>query len=201
MNERQVIANITLTLDGHTTGPGGQYDMSCIAPHGVSEQARNALKGMTGATVALLGRRNYEGFGGYWPPVADDQSADPRDRDFARWLSEVKKMVFSTTLTGELTWKNAELATASPADVVRELRGSAGGDIRVLSSQSIIKQLLKSDEIDQLEITLAPELVGGGARLFDDDLPASTWALVNTETTDTHAVRLTYRSTTERSTR
>lgn len=73
--------------------------------------------------------------------------------------------------------------------------------MRVLSSQSIIQQLLEADEIDQLEITLTPELVAGGSRLFNDTLPPSTWTLLAATTTDTHAVHLTYQRTTERSTR
>ena len=191
-NDRLVIANITLTLDGHTTGPQGPHDMSCIAPHGVGEQARDALQQMTTASVALLGRRNYEGFGGYWPHVAADEGAEARDRIFAQWLDRVEKIVFSSTLDAELAWNNARLATTTPAQTVRELRKAAGDDIRILSSQSIISQLLEADEIDRLELTLAPELVGGGARLFSDGLPSSSWELLETTPTDTHAVRLTY---------
>jgi hypothetical protein len=59
--DRKVIAAITLTLDGHTTGPGGPYDMRCIAPHGVSDQARAALVDMTSTPIALLGRRTTRG--------------------------------------------------------------------------------------------------------------------------------------------
>src|SRR6185295_13508563 len=47
------------------------------------------------ATTVLLGRKNYQGFGGYWPTIAGDESADPRDRAFARWLNAVEKIVFS----------------------------------------------------------------------------------------------------------
>ena len=30
---RTVTANITLSLDGRVTGPGGEYDMGWIVPH------------------------------------------------------------------------------------------------------------------------------------------------------------------------
>lgn len=189
--QRSVIASVTVTLDGRTTGPDGRYDMSCIAPHGTSVQARDALTTMTAATVALLGRHNYEGFAGYWPNVATDSTADPRDRSFARWLDEVDKIVFSTTLD-HLDWNNARLATSGPVETVKVLRSEPGGDIRVLASQSIIRQLLEADEIDRFELTLAPELPSGGDRLFHDDLPSSSWDLLDTVPTDTGAVRLTY---------
>lgn len=189
--DRKVIAAITLTLDGHTTGPGGPYDMSCIAPHGVSDQARAALVEMTRAPVALLGRKNYEGFSSYWPRVAVDPHADPRDRAFAQWLNDVEKIVFSTTLA-TTSWSNARLSDADPAETVARLRADGEGDIRVLSSQSIIRQLLNAGEIDRLEITLAPDVVGGGDRLFQDDNPPSRWALIEAVGTTTGAVRLVY---------
>lgn len=190
-NSRRVIATITLTLDGHTTGPGGPYDMSCIAPHGMSDQARDGLLAMTSATTALLGRKNYEGFGGYWPTVARDAGADPRDRRFAQWLDQVDKVVFSTTMT-DTHWENSTIAATGPVEYIRALRGSGQGDIRVLSSQSLIRQLLEAGELDRLEITLAPEVVSGGARPFSDDLAPSRWSLAEAIHTDTGAVRLAY---------
>lgn len=189
---RQVIANIMLSLDGRTTGPGGPFDMGWIVPHAITDQARDSLLAMTSGTTALLGRVNYQGFGGYWPPVADDGGADPRDRRFASWLNEVEKVVFSTTLEPDLGWPNSRLATASPAETVRMLRAQGDGDIWVLSSQSIIRQLLEADEVDRLRITLAPELVGGGERLFTDGLPPSRWGLAASQATDSGAIVLTY---------
>ncbi len=192
MNRRRtVIANITLSLDGHTTGPGGPFDMSWIAPHNVSDQARDALVRMTQGTTALMGRVNYQGFRGYWPAVAGDESAEPRDRRFARWLDEVEKVVFSTTLR-QLPWRNSRLAEFGPAETVRSLRSHGKGDIWVLSSQSIIRQLLEAGELDRLSINLAPELVGGGDKLFVNGLPASAWTLSDSTPTDSGAVRLTY---------
>ncbi|MFI6602860.1 dihydrofolate reductase family protein [Nonomuraea sp. NPDC050536] len=179
MSNRTVVANISLSLDGRVNGPAGDYDMSWIVPHAVSDVARDHMIRVTGsATTALLGRKNYQGFGGYWPSVAQDESADPRDRAFSRWLDEVEKVVFSSTLK-EAEWRNARVAAADPAEVVRELRGQDGGDIIVLASVSVIKSLLEAGELDRLSITLCPELVGGGARLFEDGLPSSSWRLAD----------------------
>jgi dihydrofolate reductase len=188
---RRVIANITLSLDGRTTGPGGDYDMGWIVPHAVTDAARDGLLRHTTATTALLGRRNYEGFSGYWPAVASDETADPRDRSFARWLDSVEKVVFSRTMT-TVTWGNARLAQGDPAAVVRELREQNGGDMIVLASQSIIRELLAADEIDRLSINLAPELVGAGTRLFTDGLPPSSWRLVDVALSDSSAAWVRY---------
>ncbi|MCA2219789.1 dihydrofolate reductase family protein [Nonomuraea aurantiaca] len=190
---RTVIGNILLSLDGRVSGPAGEYDMSWIVPHAISEGAREHVARITEtATTVLLGRKNYQGFGGFWPSVANDDAADPRDRSFSRWLNTAEKVVFSSTLK-EAPWENSRIVDAAPAEVIKDLRGQDGGDIVVLASGSVIKDLLLADELDRLSVILAPELVGGGARLFEDGLPSSSWRLASeVETTASGALCLFY---------
>ncbi|MEU7746663.1 dihydrofolate reductase family protein [Nonomuraea sp. NPDC049158] len=190
---RTVIGNILLSLDGRVSGPAGEYDMGWIVPHAISEGAREHVARITEtATTVLLGRKNYQGFGGFWPSVANDDAADPRDRSFSQWLNAVEKVVFSSTLK-EAPWENSRIVDAAPAEVVKDLRGQDGGDIVVLASGSVIKDLLLADELDRLSVILAPELVGGGARLFEDGLPTSSWRLTSeAETTASGALCLFY---------
>jgi dihydrofolate reductase len=143
------------------------------------------------ATTALLGRKNYEGFGGFWPSVADNEETAPQDRAFSKWLNSVEKVVFSSTLT-DAPWENSRIINGDPAAAVKQLRAEEGGDIIVLSSSSVIKALLAADELDRLSITLDPELVGAGARLFEDGLPASSWKLTDSTPTESGALCLLY---------
>ncbi|MDX2969335.1 dihydrofolate reductase family protein [Kribbella solani] len=189
---RTVTANISLSLDGRVSGAGGEYDMSWIVPHAITEGARDHMIRVTEpATTALLGRKNYQGFGGFWPAVAGDETAAPQDRAFSRWLNATEKVVFSSTLT-EAPWQNSRIADGEPADVVKQLRAQPGGDIIVLASSSVIRALLAADEVDRLSITLDPELVGGGARLFEDGLPATSWKLTASTPTESGALCLLY---------
>lgn len=189
---RTVIGNISLSLDGRVTGPGGEYDMGWIVPHAVTDGARDHMVSVTTpATTVLLGRKNYEGFGGYWPSVANDESADPRDRAFAKWLNSVEKVVFSSTLKGA-TWENSRIVDTDPATIIEDLRQQEGGDIVVLASSSVIKSLLQADVLDRLSITLCPEVAGDGARLFEDGLPSSSWTLRQSAVTESGALCLLY---------
>jgi dihydrofolate reductase len=189
---RRVVANISLSLDGRVNGAAGEYDMGWIVPHAVSDAARDHMVRVTGAaTTALLGRKNFEGFGGYWPAVADDENADPRDRAFSAWLNGTEKVVFSRTTT-ESPWAHTRITDVEPAKEVAQLRAQGDGDIVVLASSSVIRALLAADEIDRLSITLCPSVVGGGAALFDDGVPASDWSLVDVTTTDSGALCLLY---------
>jgi dihydrofolate reductase len=189
---RKVTANIMLSLDGRVHGVGGDFDMGWIVPHAITETSRDHMIRVTEpATTILLGRKNYEGFGGFWPAVADDENAAPQDRAVAKWMNETEKVAFSSTLT-EPTWQNSRIVDADPADVVRRLRAEEGGDIIVLASVSVIRALLAADEVDQLSITLAPELVGGGARLFEDGLPGTSWQLADSTPTESGAICLLF---------
>ena len=125
-HDRTVIGNISLSLDGRVTGPGGEYDMGWIVPHALTDESRSHLLKITStASTVLLGRKNYQGFAGFWPAVADDDDADPRDRAVARWLNEAEKVVVSRTLT-EASWAGSRVVADDPAEVVRRLRKERG---------------------------------------------------------------------------
>ncbi|MGP4022755.1 dihydrofolate reductase family protein [Actinomadura sp. 3N407] len=189
---RRVTANISLTLDGRYNGPGGAGDMGAIVSYATTEVARAHLTRIwEGATTALLGRVNAEGFLGFWPSVAADETADPRDRGYAKWLVDTEKVVFSTTLT-EAPWERTRVVDAPAAAVVAELKAAGAGDILVNSSASLIKALLAADLLDRLYLMICPEIAGGGQRLFDDGLPASKWTLTLQETGELGEMAMVY---------
>lgn len=180
--DRRVTANLAITLDGRYHGPGGPADFGTFVPYVTTDVARDHMtRTWETATTALLGRVNAEGFLGFWPSVAGDENADPRDRAYAKWLVSTEKVVLSTTLT-EAPWERTRLVNAPAADVVAGLKATGEGDILVNSSPSVIKALLSADLIDRLYLLVLPEIVGGGARLFEDGLPASKWTLTRQET-------------------
>jgi dihydrofolate reductase len=189
---RRVTANLNLTLDGRYNGPGGPGDLGAIVAYATTEVAREHMRRLhEHATTALLGRLNAEGFLGYWPHVAADENADPRDRGYARWLVDAEKVVLSTTLT-EAPWERTRIVNAPTAEVVDELKASGEGDILVNSSASVIKPLLEADLIDRLYLMIVPEIAGGGRRLFEDGLPSTKWTLTYQETGELGEMALVY---------
>ncbi|MGW6504738.1 dihydrofolate reductase family protein [Nonomuraea angiospora] len=157
-----------------------------------SEVARNHMNRIwESATTALLGRLNAEGFMGYWPSVAEDDNADPRDRGYAKWLVDAEKVVLSTTLA-EAPWARTRVVNAPAADVVTNLKATGEGDILVNSSASIIKPLLAADLLDRLYLMVFPEIAGGGQRLFDDGLPATKWTLTHQQSGELGEIAMVY---------
>jgi dihydrofolate reductase len=190
MAERTVIAQATVTMDGKTAGPEG--DLSFLMPHVASAQMSVYSEGIwRGASTAVMGRTNYEGFHGYWPPVAADPNTPPRERALAAWLDTVDKVVFSRTLE-EAPWQNSRVARDVEQEM-RALKQAPGEDILVLNSASIIHELLRLDLIDELRVNIVPTLVGGGLPLFPDGLPRSEWTQVGALTLETGAIAMHWR--------
>jgi dihydrofolate reductase len=186
---RKVIAWVTLSMDGFSAGPGG--DMSWLAEHVGHEQMMAYSEGIwRGASTAVMGRTNYEGFFGYWPPVARDPASPPRHRDLATWLDTVEKVVFSRSLQSA-EWQNTRIAADLEAEM-RALKRAPDRDILVLNSASIIRALLDSDLVDELQLFVLPTVLGNGLRFFPDGLAASTWRLAGVSTFPTGAVALRY---------
>ncbi|MFD4431829.1 dihydrofolate reductase family protein [Nocardia sp. NPDC058497] len=192
MTERIVTANIGLTLDGRYNGPGGPTDAAAIVRYATTEVARDHLTRLwENATTAVLGRRNAEGFLAYWPTVAADDTADPRDRAYAKWLVDTDKVVLSTTVT-DAPWEHTRMVNAPAADVVTELKATGTGEILANSSPTVIKDLLAADLIDRLYLLICPEIAGDGQRLFDDGLPDSRWTITHHEVGELGEIALTY---------
>ncbi len=192
MTNRKVTANIALTLDGRYNGPEGPEDFAAFAPYVATDVARDHMSRMwENATTALLGRVNAEGFLGYWPAVADDESADSRDRGYAKWLVDTEKVVLSSTLS-EAPWERTRIMNAPAADVIAELKATGEGDILINNSATIIKDLLAADLLDRLYLLVLPEIAGGGQRLFEDGLPSTKWTLAHQETGTMGELAMTY---------
>ena len=190
--DRTVTGHTPLSLDGRVSGPGGEHDMGWTVRHALTAQARAQLLEVTGtASTVLLDGPTYQGFGGFWPAVAGDEDADPQDRLFAKWLNEAEKIVVSSTVS-EPGWHNTRMAADDPAEIVRRLRRQDGGDIVVLGSHGVIRRLLEAGELDRLSLTLCPELIGAGARLFGDGPAGSSWFLAEATPTSSGALCLRY---------
>jgi dihydrofolate reductase len=189
---RTVLGSVVISLDGFTAGPDPS-DMSWLGAHAVDERSRAHFAGIySGATTALVGRTNFEGFTGFWTPLATDPTAHPRDRAYARWQLDVEKVVFSRTLT-EVPGPNARLAVGGLADEVSRLKKADGGDIIVLSSSSLIRGLLEADLLDELHLLVAPVVLGSGLRFWPEGGPRTDWDLASVEPLPSGAVYQTHR--------
>lgn len=140
-----------------------------------------------GAAAFLFGRRTYEIFAGYWGAMTDP-SANP----IAAALNSRPKYVASTSLT-DPKWAGTTVLTGDVAAAVVDLKTQQEGELLVPGSGALVRWLLASDLVDQLDLLIYPVVVGQGARLFPDSGPDIALDLVSSRTTSRGITIQTYR--------
>ena len=185
---RKLLVSNIASLDGYYEGPSKNV-MDLFAyrfgayPADDSFDVYNAER-LRAADTLLLGRTSYEGFKGYWPPVADDPDAPPIVREISRLNNAIDKVVVSNGLSVHETepWSNTRIVRRADAhERVAELKRQAGKDILVFGSRTLWNDLLANDLIDELHLMVAPVVLGGGTPVFDSP-PAGPLRLIGTRT-------------------
>jgi dihydrofolate reductase len=134
----------------------------------------------------ILGRIGYEEWAGYWPNAA-------ADGDFADFINGVPKFVASETLApSDLTWANSSLIEGDLFDFVRQLKQKEGGEIAVMASISLVRQLFLAGLMDELTLITHPVVAGTGRHLFEAADPTTRLELKDTTRTSKGNLVATY---------
>jgi dihydrofolate reductase len=189
----KLIVSEFLTLDGVMQAPGlPDEDRSGGFEHGgwwipfSDEIAGNAITEAIGATGGLLlGRRTYEIFAGFWPSA-------PADDPIAPTLNSLPKYVVSTTLEEPLGWNNSQVIKGEVAEEVAKLKQEPGNELQVIGSGELVQTLINNDLIDEYRLMITPLVLGTGKRLFREGKARSELRLVDSKTSSTGVLILTY---------
>jgi dihydrofolate reductase len=115
----------------------------------------------------LLGRRMYEVLV-YWENPPELASEPDVIRDFAAIWRGTNKVVYSTTLDKASTART-RVEREFDVEAVRRLKSESATDLSV-GGPHLAAQAIKSGLVDELSLTIAPVIVGGGNVALPDDL-------------------------------
>ncbi len=123
------------------------------------------------ADAFLFGRRTYELFAGYWGVM------DPGSSPIADALNTRPKYVASNTLT-DPRWTDTTVLSGDLAAAIGELKAKPGGELQVHGSGKLVRWLLDNNLVDEVNLLVAPVIVGQGTRLFPENGPDMALDLV-----------------------
>lgn len=168
---RPVRYNVAASLDGFIAGPGGEYDWIPDDP-AVDFGALFAR-----VDTVLLGRRSYE------LTLRQPESA---------WSADARVFVFSRTLR-QADHPGVTVVGEDAAGVVAALRAEPGdGEIWLFGGGELFGALLAAGQVDAVEVTVAPVLLGAGVPLVPAGVPRAALRLTHSQVYPSGMVALHY---------
>jgi dihydrofolate reductase len=180
---RKITAALFISLDGVVEAPDQWH-----FPYFNHEMGAAVDASIGAADTLLLGRVTYDSFAGAWP---GREEAGEEDAEIAGKLGDARKIVVSRQKL-ELTWRNSEQLEGDLVEFVTALKQEPGGGIAMSGSISIVRQLLATGLLDELNLLVHPIAVRMGMRLFDEGETSIPLRLISSQTFETGVLNLVY---------
>jgi dihydrofolate reductase len=150
------------SLDGYVADKDGKFDWA--EPDEEVHSFVNDLARPVG--TYLYGRGMYEVMTAWETlDLADEPSVI---RDFAELWRAADKIVFSRTLE-TVSSARTRLEREFDPDLIRQLKQQAANDLAV-AGPGLAADAIKAGLVDELQLFLAPVIVGGGKQALPDDV-------------------------------
>lgn len=169
---RPVRYNVAASLDAYVAGPSGDFDWI------PDDETVDFAAIFARVDTVLLGRRSYEvalGMGGERP-----------------WAPGTRVFVFSSTLAPE-SYPDVTIVADHAVERVRALREEPGdGEIWLFGGGELFRTLLVGGQVDRVEVTVVPVLLGGGTPLLPAGATTTRLSLLDSHPYPSGMVGLTY---------
>jgi dihydrofolate reductase len=168
---RLVRYNVAQSLDGFIADASGGFGW---IPH---DPAVDFAAIFARVDTILVGRRTFE--------VARQGGVVP-------WGPGMRVYVFSRTLRPE-AYPGVTIVADNSADTVSALRTEAGeGEIWLFGGGQLFASLLAAGQVDRVETTVVPVLLGGGVPTVASGVPMTSLRLLDTHRYPSGMVTLSY---------
>ena len=178
----KLIVTTFVTIDGVMQGPGGAdedtsdgFDQGGWMVPFIDEDFGEIMDAwFARADEFLLGRRTYDRMYPYWSQVTDPAEL------VARQLNTLRKHVVSRTLRSP-AWANSWVVDGDVAAAVTALKDKPGGELQLHGSAQLVQTLNRHQLVDEYRLLVFPDVLGAGARLFEDGTPPAGLRLASAE--------------------
>ena len=144
-----------VTLDGFFEGPKS-WELDWHDSVWGDELEKYSIEQSKSTGMLLFGRVTYEGMASYW---------SSEKGEIADFMNTIPKIVFSKTMK-KAEWNNTTLVKGNALEEVAKLKRQPGKNIFVFGSANLSSTLLEHDLFDEIDLALAPVILGRGNPLF-----------------------------------
>lgn len=153
---RKIIAAEFISLDGVIDTP--HETTSQYSSPGLGSVRAAAIDG---TDTLLLGRVTYEEMASYWSSRAHED--DPVVAHMSK-----PKLVVSTTLEHGNGWGPTTIIRGDLVENLIALKQKSGKDILCIGSAQLVRSLLPTGVVDELQLIVYPVIAGRGKSLFSE---------------------------------
>ena len=165
---RKIILSMMVSLDMQIARADGNLDWFRSDTEFEAEMLHllRAVDGM------IFGRVSYEMLAQYWPAAGSSDASAPGglssqevEKEFARLMNSVPKLVYSRTLKNA-DWGPVTIINEVSAVEVERLKRQPGKDLVLFAGAHLASEFIRQDLIDEYRLMVHPLAIGKGIPLF-----------------------------------
>lgn len=179
-NQRRIILDLAVTLDGFIEGKNGEIDWCIMDPE------MGFANFLDQIDTIFYGRKSYELWGQFTPKPEDSVE----DKELWEQVNSKQKYVFSRTQKGTDT--KAIFINDQILEEVNHLKNKPGRDIWLYGGASLITSFINLGLVDEFRLSVHPVILGEGKPLFIDIQQRLQLKLVDTRPFSSGVVQLIY---------
>jgi dihydrofolate reductase len=152
----ELLVDFITSLDGYASAEGWPGYWGLEGPEYLAWLDQTPERDYT----TLMGATTYRLMSGFAATSDDDSFAQ---------LTEMSKVVFSSTLNEPLAWPNTRLVDEDPVEAVRSLKADGTAGLRTIGSLTLCRSLLEAGLVDRFRVVVFPVITGstGRERIYD----------------------------------
>ncbi|MCR8658683.1 dihydrofolate reductase family protein [Paenibacillus endoradicis] len=180
VNERKIILDLAVTLDGFIEGKNGEVDWCIMDPDMGFTNFLNQID------TIIYGRKSYDLWGQYIP---DNKDSDT-EKEIWKLVHSKEKYVFSRTqkeIDNQAIFINENIV-----EEVNALKKKDAKDIWLYGGASLITTFINLRLIDEFRLSIHPVILGEGKPLFIDIKQKLNLKVVSTRTFSSGVVQIIY---------
>ena len=170
----KIIAYEFLSIDGKFEGPQGQ-EMDFVQKGFCEAIEQDIARQYASLSAFIMGRKTFDSLARYWPTDA------ARHETLFDHMNAMTKLVVSNRADVS-NWAQSSHLSADPFAALEERKRSSKGDMMVIGSATVVRELL----------LLFPTVLGAGTDLFPGGTAPSEFELVASRAYNTGAMALDY---------